>query len=122
MKHLTAVLFLSLATAAAWAQTQGSEKQESKTRRDGARCEPGPHDSARPQRHRDDPQLERRDAGRPGKAAKEAEEAKKAQEQPAAAAGKRKKEAAATKASTAQGPHRPGLHLRPERRESRIRR
>lgn len=83
MKHLTAVLFLSLATATAVAQTAGAEKQESKA------AEPAPPPSQGPSVQRSSSGVvviksssAATQAAR-AKAAKEAEDAKKAQEQAA---------------------------------------
>jgi hypothetical protein len=82
MKHLTAILFLSLATTAAWAQTAGSEKPESK-----AAEAPPPSQGPSVQRAPNGVVMIRSSSGATqaarAQAAKEAEEAKKAQEQPA---------------------------------------
>lgn len=93
MKHLTAVLFLSLATATAVAQTAGSEKKESKA------AEPAPPPSQGPSVQRSSSGVvvirsssAATQAAR-AKAAKDVEDAKKAQEQQPAA----KKEAEAKK-------------------------
>ncbi len=97
MKYLTAVLFLSLVTTSAWAQTKGSEKQESKTGETAPAASQGPTIQHAPNGIVMIRSSSAATQAARAKAAKAAEEAEKAQEQPAAAAGKGKKEAAATK-------------------------
>jgi hypothetical protein len=78
MKHLTAVLFLSLATTGAFAQTAASEKPESKAAEAPPPSQRAPNGVVMIRSSSAATQAAR------AQAAKEAAEAKKAQEQPAA--------------------------------------